>query len=340
MQGMLPSIRSGFLGLLLVLGPAIALAADLAGTFVGGGSDFAVFLQIVPAGEGRIMGRFRQVSVDDKGKPTMLDRTLSGGATSDSFVGKLEGNWENGGDIAISGDWKGGALAVSSARGLRAALQKGDEGQYNQRLNLLAKLGLAIKEQDAVNAAAVTRSQETGRATTRLNQVRDRVARFTQQAPAHAERAATLVAKYPKITQAVQAKLEKLQAITGRSGQAGVDRHSVAIDINNLAIDARNLHTDVQNNEREFEDVTARLTSESKSAAAACRDVSPARVEDSALLNECGLVSATRKRLEDATAQARANYAKFESQWKQEKAEQETMFAAVRARMAQFSAAK
>ncbi|WP_208513161.1 hypothetical protein [Variovorax paradoxus] len=328
------------MGLLLVFGPTIALAADLAGTFVGGGSDFAVFLQIVPAGEGRIMGRFRQVSVDNKGKPIVWDRPLSGGATNDSFVGKLEGNWENGGDIAISGDWKGGVLTVSNARGLRVSLQKGDEGQYNQRLNLLAKLGGGIQEQAAANAAAVARSQEVGRATTRLNQVRDRVARFTQQAPAHVERAAALVAKYPKFTQAVQAKLEALQAITARSAQAAGDRGGLAADINNLAIDARNLHTDVQNNEREFEGAAARLTSESQGAAVACKDASPARVEDSALLNECALVSATRKRLDETVAQARANYARFESRWKQEKAEQEAVFVAVRARMTQFSAAR
>jgi hypothetical protein len=325
---------------LLVVGPAIALAADFAGTFAGGGSDFAVFLQIVPAGEGRIMGRFRQVSVDNKGKPTVWDRPLSGGATSDSFVGKLEGNWENGGDIAISGDWKGGALAVSNARGLRVSLQRGDEGQYNQRLNLLAKLGLGIQEQAATTAAAVTWSQEIGRATTWLYQVRDRVARFTQQAPAHADRAAVLVAKYPKITQAVQAKLEALQTITSRSAQAAGDRGILVADINNLATDARNLHTDVQSNEREFENSAARLTSDSQAAAAACKDASPARVEDSALLNECGLVSATRKRLEDATVQARADYVRLESQWKQEKAEQEAKFVAVRAHMTQFSAAR
>jgi hypothetical protein len=340
MHAMSRSIRSGFLGLLLALGSAVVLAADLTGTFVGGGSDFAVFLQIVPAGEGRIMGRFRQVSVDNKGKPTVWDRPLSGGATSDSFVGKLEGNWENGGDIAISGDWKGGVLTVSNARGLRASLQKGDEGQYNQRLNLLAKLGIGIQEQAAANAAAVARSQKVGRATIRLNQVRDRVARFTQQAPAHVDRAAAPVAKYPKITQAVQAKLEALQAITARSAQAAGDRGGLAADINHLAIDAHNLHTDVQNNEREFEGAAARLISESQAAAVACKDASPARVEDSALLNECGLVSSTRKRLEDAVAQARANYARFESQWKQEKEEQEAMFVAVRARMAQFSGAR
>lgn len=340
MRGMPQSVRAGVLGLLLILGPAIAMAAELAGTFVGGGTDFAVFLQIVPAGENRIVGRFRQVSVDNKGKPTVLDRTLAGGATSDTFVGKLEGTWDNGGDVAISGNWKGGALVVSNARGMRVVLQQGDEGQYNQRLNALAAMGTGIQKQAADKATADSHRQEVARTITQLKAGRERVGRFVQQTPAHAERAAATAGKYPKINAAAQAKLERLRGTTARTSIAEGDRGILAADIKNLAIDAKNLHIDVQNNQREFEDTAARLTKESHAAFSTCSNASADRAAEPALDSECAMVPSTITSLDATIASARGAYAKLESQWQQQKDEMQTLLQSSQAHLSQYAPAR
>ena len=100
--------------------PLCALAGEISGSYVGEGKDFIVAFQILPAGQGRVMGDCAPLRLMKRASSESTTAPLRRGEWGNRL---LETSWDNGGDVAISGNLSGGYLLVSAANGLKVALR-------------------------------------------------------------------------------------------------------------------------------------------------------------------------------------------------------------------------
>lgn len=240
-------LRICCLPLLAILLPLSALAGDITGSYFGGGKDFTVLLQILPAGQGRVIGRLRTTSLDEKGKLRVYDQPLSGAANGESFAGKLEASWEKGGDVAISGNLNGGYLLVSAANGLKVALRPGEEAQFNRAVEQLGQQGTSIQQQAASGESKRNSERALAETARQISDLQQRISVFSNVEPRRVKAQAIAAQRYRVFTQRMKEKFTQLQLVAQQTGEAEGNRKILGTDMKNLGIDAANVHIDVRN---------------------------------------------------------------------------------------------
>lgn len=323
-------LRICCLSLLAMLLPLSALAGDISGSYVGGGKDFTVLLQILPAGQGRVMGRLRTTSLDEKGKLRIYDRPLSGAANGESFVGKLEASWDNGGDVAISGNLNGGYLLVSAANGLKVALRPGEEVKFNRAVEQLGQQGTSIQQQAALGEAKRKSERALAETARQISDLQQRISVFSKVEPRRVEAQAIAAQRYGVFTQRMKEKFMQLQITTQLTGEAEGNRTILGADMKNLGIDAANVHIDVRNAQSDFESQAARLLKSVGATSNACAQSTSADVDDTALRKACALMPSATTALNQTIKGVRDGYSILENAWITQRSEQEGLIASAR----------
>lgn len=315
------------LSLLAMLLPLSALAGDIAGSYVGGGKDFTVLLQILPAGQGRVIGRFRTTSLDEKGKLRIYDRPFLGAANGESFVGKLEASWDNGGDVAISGSLGGGHLLVSAANGLKVALRPGEEAQFNRAVDQLGQQGTTIQQQAASGEAKRKSERALAETARQISDLQQRISVFSNVEPRRVEAQAVAAQRYGIVTQHMKEKFTQLQLVTQQTREAEGDRTILGADMRSLGIDAANVHIDVRNAQFDFEFQAARLSKSVDAAINACGRDASADVDDTALRQACALMPSATTTLKQTIKGVQDGYSILKNAWSTQRSEQEGLIA-------------
>jgi|GEM_PF-6687627 len=268
--------------LLVSAGHAVAAECSggrYSGAYVGGGKDFTVLLQILAAGQGRVVGRLRTTSLDEKGKLRTYDRPLSGAANGKSFVGKLEASWDNGGDVAISDDLSDGYLLVSAANGLKVPLRPGDEAQFSRAVDQLGQQGTTIQRQAASGEAKRKSERALAETVRQISDLQQRISVFSNVEPRRVEAQAIAAQRYGVFTQDMKKKFAQLQQMTQQTREAEGNRTIFGADMKNLSIDAANLHIDVRNAQSDFESRATRLLKSVGATSNACAQSTSAGVD-------------------------------------------------------------
>lgn len=312
--------RAYFVLLAVVFVPLQTWAGELSGTFVGGGADFAVILQLLPSGEGKVVGRLRTTSVDKKGSPRVFDRAITGAANADSFIGKIDGNWENGGTVAISGNLEGGLLRVSAANGLNVGLKQGDERVFNLLVEAVARQGLATQQQAASNESRQRTEEAENRTATQIASLRTEVIEFSKREPRTVEAQAIAAQRYTEISQKMKIKFASLQE-TAATADGTSKRSYLNADIYHLSIDAWHIHIDVQNAQSSFEQDARRMAQGLSEAHSVCQRVSG----NARLSKECVLVPQSEKTFSEVNKGVKDSYVILESAWEKKRAEHEDL---------------
>lgn len=321
------ALRICCLAMLLPLG---VLAGDISGSYVGGGKDFTVLLQILPAGQGRVVGRLRTSSLDERGKLRIYDRPLSGAANGESFVGKLEASWDNGGDVAISGNLHGGYLLVSAANGLKVPLRPGEEAQFHREVDQLGRQGATIQQQ-AASSETTRKSERAFAATARqISDLQQRISVFSDVEPRRVEAQAIAAQRYGVFTQRMKEKFAQLQRTTQQTGEAEGNRAILGTDMKNLSTDATNVHIDVRNSQSNFESQAARLLKSVGAADNACGQGTSSGANDTFLQRTCALMPSATTTLNQTVKGVRDGYSILENAWLAQRAEQEGLITSAR----------
>jgi hypothetical protein len=324
------ALRICCLSMLAMLVPLRVLAGDISGSYVGGGKDFTVLLQILPAGQGRVVGRLRTTSLDERGKLRIYDRPLSGAANGESFVGKLEASWDNGGDVAISGNLDDGYLLISAANGLRVALRQGEEAQFNRAVEQLGQQGTSIQQQAVLGEAKRKSERALAETARQISDLQQRISVFSKVEPRRVEAQAIAAQRYGVFTQRMKEKFMQLQITTQQTGEAEGNRTILGADMKNLGIDAANVHVDVRNAQSDFESQAARLLKSVGAADNACHQVTSPGVDDTALRKTCALMPSATMTLNQTVKGVGDGYSILENAWVAQRAEQEGLVASAR----------
>jgi hypothetical protein len=312
-----------FAGWILVVAPSVA--ANLSGSYIGGGERFVVFLQLAQTDGGQIVGRLRQSSLDAKGMILTLDTSLSGAASGDQFVGRLERSWVEGGDKAVSGQLSNGLLKVSSADGLRIQLRRGRESDYIDSVDALKNSGFRIRQE----ATAQEQRQHAERALSnialRIDRLTQQVAEFVVQEPQKAESLSSVAHRYENVSERMEELLVRLRVVTGQSAEEVGRRSSLAASILHTSIEAEHAHIDVVHARKNFEEAANRLSKALTDAKRACGEVVPNWIKAVAFHQACALVPSSVERQSQVSQDVRRAYAELEESWQRERPKQEAM---------------
>ncbi|CAN7594791.1 hypothetical protein LJR099_004480 [Variovorax paradoxus] len=301
--------------------PLHAAAAELSGTFVGGGRDFVVVLQILPAGEGKIVGRLRTTSFDTKGVKHLFDRSVSGAASGDSFIGKLEGNWDNGGTVAISGSLSSGTLNVSAANGLNVSLRRGEEQDFNRIVELLANKSNTTQQENAQRDSAKRTENAINATVSRIKALRFDIGLFANAEPRTVEAKAITAEQYRGLTQQIRDKVEQLEQITQPGLGSVSKRYVLQADMSRAETATLRVASEVFDAQKNFETQAAKLNSEIGEAQRACGV--PGGTQ--ALRQECVLLPASSSTFEQVNKGVGDSYRILRDAWQKAKVEQQEL---------------
>lgn len=312
---------SWLLNVLLMLVPLQAAAAGLSGTFVGNGRDFVVVLQILPAGEGKIIGRLRTTWFDAKGAKHLFDRSVSGASSGNSFIGKIEGNWDNGGTVAISGSLSSGILNVSAANGLNVALRRGEEQDFNRIVELLENKSKAIQQKNAQRESA-KRTENTINATvSRLKALHFDIGLFANAELRTVEAKAIIAEQYRGLTEQIRDKVDQLEQITQPGLESVSKRYALQADMSRAESATLRVASEVFDAQKNFETQAERLSSGIGEAQRAC--AAPGGTQ--ALRQECALLPASSSTFEEVKKGVDNSYRILRDGWQKAKVEQQEL---------------
>lgn len=326
-------VRSSWLlSVLLLMLPLHAAAAELSGTFVGGGRDFVVLLQILPAGDGKIVGRLRTTAFDAKGVKQLFDRSVSGAASGDSFIGKLEGNWDNGGTVAISGSLSNGTLNVSAANGLNVSLRRGEEQDFNRIVELLANKSNATQQENAQRESAKRTENAINATVSRIKALRFDIGLFANAEPRTVEAKAITAEQYRGLTQQIRDKVDQLEQITQPGLESVSKRYALQADMSRAETATLRVASEVFDAQKNFETQAAKLSSGIGEAQRACG--APGVTQ--ALRQECTLLPASSSTFEQVKKGVGDSYRILRDAWQKAKVEQQELSKRTSAFMTQY----
>nr|WP_312988466.1 hypothetical protein [Comamonas koreensis] len=324
--------RSWLLNVLLLVVPQQAAAADLSGTFVGRGSDFVVLFQILPAGEGKIMGRLRTTSFNAKGAKNVFDRPVSGASNGDSFIGKLEGNWDNGGTVAISGSISRGVLNVSAANGLNVSLQRGVEQDFNRIVAILENKSNAAQQENTQRESVKRTENSTNTAVSRIKALRYDIGLFANAELQTVEAKAIIAEQYRELTQQIRDKVDQLEQITQPGLEFVSKRYALQTDMSRAEIATLRVASEIFEAQKHFEAQAERLSTgldEARRACGAAGGAPPMR-------QECALLPASSFSFEQVNKGVGDSYKILKDARQKAKVEQRELNERVSAFMTQY----
>ncbi|MDM0045706.1 hypothetical protein QTH91_14545 [Variovorax dokdonensis] len=293
-------------------------ADALSGTFVSLGERSGAILQILPAGEGKVVGRLR-MALANGGDVQSLDFPVSGAANVESLIGKIERGPAQGGDVAISGTLSGNTLRVSSAI-LTTAMQRGSAGDYDSLVGRLT-LDSAQKQQSAAKEAAVRKNeQDAGKAAASISMLLSNVADFSVNQPAIAERLANqMPQRWERNTEALQGLVRQMEQ-TSQPGLAAVSRrYEIMTAISKKGLDTSQALVEVTSAEKTFSGAGDVLRSGMADARSLCRSTPKVGRQSARLRQACGELPEAQAALDQATSKAGAIYADLMRLWQSAK---------------------
>lgn len=242
----------------------------------------------------------------------------------------MEASWDNGGDVAISGNLSDGYLLVSAANGLKVPLRPADEAQFSRAVDQLGQQGTTIQRQAASGEAKRKSERALAETVRQISDLQQRISVFSNVEPRRVEAQAIAAQRYGVFTQGMKRKFAQLQHMTQKTGEAEGNRTLLGADMKNLSIDAANLHIDVRNAQSDFESQATRLLKSVGATSNACAQSTSADVDDMALRKACALMPSATTALNQTIKGVRDGYSILENAWIIQRSEQEGLVASAR----------
>ncbi len=323
----------------VLLHAAPAWAANLSGIYVASSDSASFYLQLVESPDGRIVGRFKQVSIGRDHKLSTLDVPVSGATHNEQFVGKLEAGWMQGGDSAISGRRIPGGIQITGAGGLRASLRPGtedDEARAVERLQREARRAIAAADAQRDHEKNVQALQQQ---VEMLRRVLTTTVAYAEDGSYSYRRFTANPARYEGATSKLESILANIKATPGRSGEA-MGRRS--------QLDASMMHTTIDQMEHPQIEVQRgyeasmrgwkNLESQLAAAQTACGNPPPSRLDTTAFNRLCAEVPKATELLATAGERSKTEYGKIHGVYQQELAKQKILHDEARKVRQQFEA--
>jgi hypothetical protein len=298
--------------------PMSTAVADISGTYVGRGSNIAVFVQIVDTGGGHLVGRYEQVVLQADGKMEDVNATVAGAVNGETVVLALKTSDFFAATIPVSGTFRGRVLHLTGGGGLVLNLVAGDESDFRAEVAGLTEQGreaIAARAQEAAEKQAKLEADRLAL----LQNLTGRMSEFITRANARAPKFAPVEQQYRVITERMRGGLNRERSIYG-GGQAAVARSQLSVALNQAAIEANQLHINVQGSYRDFDFTSEQLGREAAKADQWCTEAVP-----EALLTACSRFVDTRQKFAQRVSATRAAFAHLEDVWNVEHREQEAI---------------
>lgn len=306
---------------------APAFASGWSGSYLAVGQDFTVYVQLVESPGGAVVGRFRKVSLGKDNKLGTFEAPISGAASGEQFVGKIEAAWHEGGVRAISGKrMPGGLIQLTGAGGLRANLQPATEDDETRALEALrqgAQQATAAQE----NAEAKVRREESWRKRTEaLRGIVSSTNAYLEKGSFSYRAYAGYPARYESTTVKLENLLAQVKAARGDTGELIGRRSTLTASMLHTSIDeTQHPHIAVkhayEDSMREWQRLDALLIAATK----ACQEPTPPDVDTQSFKQDCARVPGLTQSLKTAGDNAKTEFFKIRDVYQREISKQETL---------------
>jgi hypothetical protein len=260
----------------LLAEPSDVFATDASGTYVETETGVAVQIQIVETSDGRVTGRYEQVSLGSDGKVTDDDAAITGATDGHTIAITIKPPGLLASGITASGTLDNGVLHLTGSHGLVLNLAKSDGGQFQARVS-------AIRQQADQNAAERAKQEADQRAAQERGDFINRVRNLTQAIDnflanvAGAKGLPTAERRYHDITERTREALTREQSIYGE-GQAAVTRNQIVVWMNQAQVALNQTHGEVGIAYQNFRYTSDALLREAASVSPSCRVPAPVNV--------------------------------------------------------------
>lgn len=314
-----PPFKTAFLAVAALSAP-IAWSAGFTGTYVASGPRVSFLVQLVESSGGSVVGRFKVVELDKDNKLQRMEAPLSGAASGDQLVAKIEAGWLQGGNLAVSLKKIPGGLQLTGS-GMRANLRLGTE---EDEAGAIANLGRESRQ-----ATAEKEAQEKRRQQDSIVQRRgEGIGRLLNAANAYVERGSRTYqnfndypARYDATTKKIQNIFEQLKS----SRNIG-ERSTLSASMLHAKIDGtEHPHIEVRHAfEASMKDLQW-LEEGFAAADKACSESAPASIDASTFQAQCAKLPAARKSVAAAGESSKAGFFQIRDVYRGELAKQEAM---------------
>lgn len=305
---------------------APALSASWSGTYVASGSNVSFYLQLVESSDGAVIGRFKQVSVRKDNKLNTLDAFVSGAASGDQFVGKIEAGWDRGGNITISGKRVPGGLYLTGAGGLRVNLRPGTEEDEARAIAALQQEVQQAASAEAQQKDLAKRVEFWRKRTEAFQRILSSSSTYVEKGSLSYMKFASHPDKYEATTAKLEELLQNVKATTANTSEAIGRRSTLTASMLHVKIDSTE-HPQIEVKHgydasmREWKDLEAKIAAANK----ACLEVTPTDIDVKAFKVACSRTPTVRELVRTAGESSKAEYFKIRDVYLRELAKQESL---------------
>lgn len=311
---------------LLFLGTTSTWAASWSGSYVGGWDGVSLYLQLVESPGGTLVGRFRQVTLDEKNKLKTFDAPFLGAGSGDQFVGKLEASWDRGGNIAFSGRRVLADIQVTASSGLRATLRIGTEEQEARAIEALKQSGQQTASAKAYQEIKVERQEIWRKRTEALDRLLSSTTGYIDQRSLSYGDYAGYPARYESVSAQLEQLLDQIKATTGSTADAISQRSTLSASMLHNKIDGTE-HPQIKVKQaydtsiKEQQELNKLLAAATK----ACLEPTPPDIDTAAFKKNCMRVPQLTESLRTAGENSNAEFYKIRDVYQRELSKQERL---------------
>jgi hypothetical protein len=301
-------------------------AEGISGTYVGKDPTSAFLIQIVQTSDGRLTGRYAQVTLQADGKFQETNASITGASDGHTVALTIQSTVPLSGSLSLSGTVEGAILHVSGGGDggtLDLNLSKTDETDYRAQIADLTLQAEQINAKHAMESA----EHSLGAALTRVDTLTTQMATFSAQLPSALAKFSPLNQRYRAITEAMRGGLVRQQSIYG-DGQASVARGQLDVAINQAGVEANQLHNSAQSAYTDFNiksSASLQLVAELQKT---CQTAN-AKIDDAALLarwnTACLKFTTTIPDFQKNIGVLRDAFSRTEGVWQEERVKQELL---------------
>jgi hypothetical protein len=225
-------------------------AEVISGTYVGKNPTSAFLIQIVQTSDGRLTGRYAQITLQADGRLQETNASITGASDGHTVALTIQSTVPQSASLSLSGTVDSSLLHISGggySGTLNLNLSKADEAEYRAQVADLTRQAEQINAQHAMESAK--HSLET--ALTHVESLTTQMATFSAQLPEALAKFPPLNQRYRAITEAMRVGLARQQSIYGND-QASVARGQLDVAINQAGVEAHQLHISVQSAYTDF----------------------------------------------------------------------------------------
>ncbi|MET3515626.1 hypothetical protein ABIC63_003410 [Pseudacidovorax sp. 1753] len=286
-----------------------------------------MYVQLVELPGGAVVGRFRQVSLGKDNKLSTLDAPISGAASGEQFVGKIEAAWHEGGVRAFSGKrMPGGLIQLTGAGGLRANLRPAGEDDETRALEALrqgAEQATAAKEKAEAKAQ---RQKSWRKRTEALQGIVLATLRYNAMQSLSFRKYTDYPARYEATTAKLEDLLAQVKAARGDTGELIGRRSTLTASMFHTSIDeTQHPHIEVrhayEDSMREWQRLDELLVAASK----VCQEPTPPDIDTQSFKKDCGRVPQLTQSLKTAGENSKTEFFKIRDVYQRELSKQEAL---------------